>query len=282
MTGFRMTLIWVWLAALATACLTGATSGSANEVWPTRVTATYKITLAGLEFGTFNFSSSLNGRNYSLVGEAKLTWGLGLFKWQGATRASGMLGDQATPASYSYEFKGHDRAGSVKLGFKERNVTSLAVQPVREPETSPEYVPLKPQHMKDVLDPMTAILSISHGSVATPCGRRVSIFDGKTRFDLVFSFRRQVSIPELRPSGEPSIGYVCRVQYIPIAGHKDNSATRDFAANQGIEVTLRPVPSANVLIPYRVVIPTSVGSAILQSKTAEIISPGDRRIAFAH
>jgi hypothetical protein len=267
------------IAALTT-CLAAlaALPASADVAWPTRVVAIYKVKLAGVEFGTFNFSSSINGEQYSLAGDAKLSWGMGLFHWLGTVRGSGMLGSTPLPGSYAFEFKGHDKGGSVALGFRNHDVVNVKVEPPNSP--SPEHIPLKPQHLKDVFDPMSALLAVAHGSIGTPCGRRVPIFDGKQRFDLVLSFRRQEKIPEARPSGEPNVGFVCRVQYVPIAGHRDNAATRAFAANEGIEVKLRPVPSASLLVPYQIIIPTAVGSAVLQSTRVEITTPGDRRIAF--
>lgn len=268
------------LATIAALLAAAPAPALADPPWPTRVNASYKIQLAGLEFGTFNFSSSVNGQRYALAGDTRLSWGLGLFKWNGNIRSSGTLVKAPTPADYSFEFKSNDKTGSVRLAFKNHDVTSAVVLPETTP--SPEHVPLKAQHLKDVFDPMTALLALSHGGTANPCGRRIPIFDGKQRFDLVLHFRRQVRIPEARPSGEPALGYVCRVQYIPIAGHRDNDANRRFAASEGIEVTLRPIPSANVLVPYRIEIPTAVGTAVLQARQVEIVAAGDRRIGLTH
>lgn len=262
------------------AAFASAGPSSADSSWPARVVATYKVQLAGLEFGTFNFSSSVAGQTYSLAGETKLAWGMGLFHWQGAARSTGSVGTQPSPGAYSLEFKSNSKSGAVRLGFKDHDVVSARLEPESEP--SPDSVPVRPQHLKDVFDPLSALLAVAHGGLANPCGRRIALFDGKQRFDLVLSFRRQVKIVEAKPSGEPGIGFVCRVQYIPISGHKDNKATRDFAANQGIEVILRPVPSANLVVPYQVVIPTVVGNAVLQSKIIEITTSAERRIALVH
>lgn len=271
--------------AAATACFFAATfaaasPSAADSAWPVRVVASYKVQLAGLEFGTFNFSSNVSGQTYNLVGETKLAWGMGLFRWQGAARSTGTLSSKPSPGAYNLEFKSNSKSGLVRLGFKDHDVISTRIEPETEP--SPENVPVRPQHLKDVFDPLSALLAVAHGGLASPCGRRIALFDGKHRFDLVLSFRRQVKITEAKPSGEPGIGFVCRVQYIPISGHKDNKATHDLAANQGIEVTLRPVPSANLLVPYQVVIPTVVGHAVLQSKVVEITTSAERRIALIH
>ena len=45
---------------------------------------------------------------------------------------------------------------------------------------------------------------------------------------------------------------------------------------------LRPVPSANIVIPYRVTVPTIVGAAVLTSVQADITMPDQQRIALRH
>ena len=84
------------------------------------------------------------------------------------------------------------------------------------------------------------------------------------------------------PSGQPDVAYVCRVRYLPIAGHKIDSETKFMAANDAIEVALRPVPSANVFVPYQINIPTMAGSAVITSKRVEIITPGKPQIAMLY
>jgi len=55
-----------------------------------------------------------------------------------------------------------------------------------------------------------------------------------------------------------------------------------MAANDAIEVALRPVPSANVLVPYQISVPTMAGSAVITAKRVEIISPGKPQIAMLY
>jgi hypothetical protein len=125
-------------------------------------------------------------------------------------------------------------------------------------------------------------MMLSQNSSANPCERRLPVFDGKERFDLVFSYKGEMRVVEQAPSGQPGVAHVCRVKYKPIAGHKVDTETSFMAANDGIEVALRPVPSANVLIPYQINIPTMAGSATIVAKRVEIISPGKPQIALLH
>jgi hypothetical protein len=75
---------------------------------------------------------------------------------------------------------------------------------------------------------------------------------------------------------------LCKVRYLPIAGHKVDADTQFMAASEGIEVALRPIPTVNLFVPYSITIPTRVGIASLQSKRVEIITPGKPQIALLH
>jgi hypothetical protein len=55
-----------------------------------------------------------------------------------------------------------------------------------------------------------------------------------------------------------------------------------LATTDAIEVSLRPVPSANVLVPYQITIPTMIGYATIVSKRVEIQAPGLPQIALLH
>jgi hypothetical protein len=125
-------------------------------------------------------------------------------------------------------------------------------------------------------------MAITRGQSGNPCGRQLSIFDGKQRFDLFFTFNRQLRVKEAVPSGQPGVAFVCRVRYVPIAGHKNNEETQQMAAQTGIEIAFRPIPSANLLVPYEVTIPTFAGSARMTAQRIDIITPGMKQIALIH
>jgi hypothetical protein len=269
------------LATLLSAILASAPGAGAAEVWPSRVSASYKITFNGFDVGNFQFESSVNGRSYALSGNAELSALLGIFKWHGATRSSGTIaGEAPKPANYTFDYKSNSKTGSVKLAFANGRVASTTLVPPSNP--SKNTVPVQEQHLDGVLDPMSAVMALTRGKVANPCGRRISVFDGKQRFDLVFSFRRQLKVTEAVPSGQPGIAFVCRVRYFPIAGHKLDEQGQIKPGDSGIEVAFRPIPSANLLIPYQITIPTFVGSAVMTAQRVDITTPGMREIALVH
>lgn len=287
-----MTFKAAWVAKRACSLFAGLTlslaglasspgAAAAAETWPANVRAVYDINFNGFNVGTFEFQSQAESQSYTLLANARLSVLLGAFTWDGEIRSFGLIASQTPkPASFSFDFKSNLRAGSTRLGFSNGAVTDVTHLP---PEiVRPDVIPVREQHLKGVVDPLSAIMVISRGSSANPCDRRIPIFDGKERFDLLFSYKGEMRVIEQAPSGQPGVAHVCRVKYKPIAGHKADTETTFMAANNEIEVALRPIPSANVLIPYQVSIPTMAGSATIVSKRVEIVSPGKPQIALLH
>jgi len=253
---------------------------AADDGWPDKVTARYKVSFNGFDIGSFRFESSTANQTYSLAGSAELSLLLGAYKWSGVTSSKGVLAQgEPKPSEHAFEYKGGSKSGSVAMTFSKGRVANRTVVPPSS--QSKRSVPLADQHLQGVLDPLSAVMAMSRGRVDDPCNQKIAIFDGKQRFDLVLSFSRQQRIKEAQPSGEPGLGYVCRVRYIPIAGHKMNKTIASMSANTGIEVVLRPIPSANIVIPYQVKIPTFAGSAVLTSQRVEITT-GMKQIALVY
>jgi hypothetical protein len=254
--------------------------------WPAEVNAVYRISFGGIDIGSFKFQSKVEASAYALAGQASIRAPLGAFEWKGTTNSAGSAESLAPrPKAYTFDFNssaiiGKDKSGGVKMGFKDGAVANLNVQPSKPPP--PDAVPVKDEHKRNVLDPLSAVMALSLSASQRPCDRKLSIFDGKQRFDLALSFRRQQKITERRPSGQPGVGFVCKVRYMPIAGYRQNEETKTLADNGNIEITLRPVPSANLMVPYQVVIPTGAGTATMTAERIDITTKGRGLIALSH
>jgi hypothetical protein len=273
----RLVLIFLSLAALVTS---DAIAGRVYA-WPATVRALYEVNFNGFTVGTFEFVSQSEEQSYSLTGNAQLSLLLGAFTWIGETRAFGLIANQTpSPAAFSFDFRANTKTGSTKIDFANGAVLDVRHSP---PATAkPDIVPLRAQHLKGVLDPLSAVMVVARYANPDPCDHRLPIFDGKERFDLLLSYKGQVKVNEQQPSGQPAIAHVCRVKYQPIAGHKVDAESSYLATTDAIEVSLRPIPSANVLIPYQITIPTLIGYATIVSKRVEIESPGLPQIALLH
>ncbi len=79
------------------------------------------------------------------------------------------------------------------------------------------------------------------------CNRTISVFDGVTRFDVELAYRRDHTA---QTNGYAGPVTVCSARYTPIAGHRpDSSSTRYMANNHDISVWLAPLPDAHVVVP---------------------------------
>ena len=271
------------LATVMIASPVVATSVSVPTHWPAAVTASYKIAFNGIDIGRFEFRSNVSGSHYALAGDAHLSALLGVIKWEGATRSSGTVSGRAPkPARYQFRFSGTAKSGAVEMRFARNAVAQVASVPPADPE--PELVPVRQDHLKGVLDPLSAVMELSRAdlSAGNPCNRRLPVFDGKQRFDLVLSYSHTEAVREAVASGAPGHAVVCRVRYKPIAGYKPDAGARRMAAETGIQVALRPVPEAGLYVPYRIVVPTPAGSAYLQSERVVIQMSPSAQIALVH
>lgn len=273
------------VAASALALLGGAGSServlAADRDWPARVTASYKVAFNGFDIGRFSFDAEVRSGRYVLDGNAEISALLGAFKWQGLSRASGAVASQgAEPAAYTFDFRSSSKSGAVKVAFKKGSVQTVSTSPPSPP--SEEIVPVEPRHLTDVLDPLSAVLALTRAGAGDPCRQRLPVFDGKQRFDLVMSPMGERQLVEKRPSGQPGTLIICQMRYQPIAGYKRGAETEDLARTMKIEIALRPVPSANLMVPHEIKIPTLVGSAVLSLDRMEIMTSNSDQIAFVN
>lgn len=261
--------IWLFAAAL----LAVAPPALAKDGWPAEVAAVYKVTFNGFEIGNFRFTSKLDGEKYTLEGSSKLSVVLGAFKWRGVFKSTGAIGeDGAEPTAYDFGYRSGSKRGSVKMTLDGGGISRVALDPPKEPSRS--TVPLKPEHMRNVVDPLSAIMGLTRHDSGDPCRRKLAVFDGQRRFDLALS-RAPGQGPRARSGGI----YVCRIAYAPVAGHKANKENK--ALSEGvIEVVMRHVPDANLLAPSKITIPTAWGQAVLTSKRFDIVTAERKRIAL--
>ena len=262
--------------ALSPACAEPAVAVAA----PARVHAVYHITWNGLDLGDFTWDSAINSGQYKAATVANVSALFGAYTWEGTTHSSGAyLTGQPHPVNYKFRFKATDKSGRVDMTFANDKVATMS----SDPPDKGSGIPVTPAHLENVLDPLSAIMAMSSPGTGTventnPCERRLPVFDGKMRFDLVLTFKRKTHLDNA--AGARSV-YVCRVQYVPIAGMKMNTETKYMASADGIEIWLAPVTFANAFVPVNVVIPTWAGSAQITSSKVQIDMPGRGQMALS-
>lgn len=241
------------MPAAALAALTVMPKSLAAADGPIEVSAVYSVKFNGLNIGDFRFKSKAGAENYKLEGDSKLSIVFGAFKWKGSFKTTGGIeGGRPKPASYSFVYDSGKKRGSVKIAFEGDRVSKVALDPAKTP--SRLAVPIQDEHLADVFDPLSAIMAMTRYDGGNPCQGKLPVFDGLRRFDLALS-----------PNGKRGSAYVCRLRYLPIAGHKPNEENQSLSEGN-IEIVLKPAPEAKLVLPTRITIPTAYGKAVLTSK----------------
>ena len=120
----------------------------------------------------------------------------------------------------------------------------------------------------NVLDPMTSTLDPVNGTgdplSPQACGRKVSVFDGRMRFDLRSEFKRMEVVKAEKGYQGPVV--VCAIYFTPISGYVPNRyAIKYLAQLRDAEVWLAPITGTRVLVPFRFSLPTPVGTGVVQA-----------------
>ena len=271
-------------AAVAADAAAAAVPATGAIAWPAKVNAIYSITFNGLEFGKFVFKSDTTDAKYTIDGDAKLSAMFGAFSWRGLTKSVGAVSSgRPLPAAYAFSYDGGEKKGRIDMWFKANAVDTVKVIP--PPKPGKKIKEVTKEHLKGVLDPLSAIMALSvapSGKVVgvNPCLRpALPIFDGKQRFDLTLTSKRREIIKNSDGTTR-SVAFVCGVKYQPISGYSEtNQETKYMASNDGIEVWMVPVPQARIFVPYEIILPTWAGEAVLTSDTIRIYAAGGGVVA---
>jgi hypothetical protein len=254
-------------------------NGDELAVHASSVNAVYEIHFLGAHIGDFRIRSAVTNRQYSLQANADVSIFFGTVSWQGVTSSHGLMtANGPMPQSYNFRYATNDRREAIELRFQQHMVQDIIINPPAH--SGMRTVPITAAHLQNVVDPLSAVVLLSQARLnrhnADPCNKRLPIFDGKTRYDLVLSMKGTRPINSTGKLRGPA--YVCSVNYVPIAGHKPGKqGETDYATgNTGIEVWLVPVPEAGLLVPYYVHVPTPAGTASMVTAKFDIDTAAGR------
>ncbi len=285
---FLRLLVCVFLSVLVV--ITGNRYGKAAGLQ--RLHAEYKITFGGFDLGAFSFWSEMSSKRYSILGKGKLSVMNGVFfQWEAVTKSSGKLTPIGPePKKYMFSYESSEKKERLQLNFNNNAVANITAKPPYR--FTVDQVPISRSDLVGVFDPMSAIIhltsltskkitsSMSSGQIA--CAVSLSVFDGRERYDLVFSHKKTVRMEKTNKNGYAGPAHICRVKYIPISGHKSgNKGTHFMAKSNDIEVWMIFMKKVDLYMPYHIVVPTPVGHATATSKVFQVEKAGDL-VAFVN
>jgi hypothetical protein len=233
-----------------------------------RLDAQYEATLAGVTVGRGTWAIEVTDDQYAAVAQGGTAGLLKTFS-QGSGNGSAqgrVVNGALVPGNYQAQTTTGKKSEQIHITLANGNVKEFGIEP--EPPVDPDRVPVTEAHKRGVLDPMTAsLLRVSGtGAVLSPeaCRAGAPVFDGRMRYDLKLDFKRMENVKAEKGYRGPAV--VCAIYFTPLAGYiPDRPAIKYLASARNMEIVLVPIAGTRILVPFRIVIPTSFGTAMLEA-----------------
>jgi hypothetical protein len=257
------------IAILAASALSAMMLGAPEMAYAQgKVEARYTAWLSGIPLGKGAWIIDISEDQYSAAASGKTSGLLRVFApGEGSGGATGIfVSNQFVPSSYAASITTGKKTEDIRMTLSAGNVEDFAITPT--PPPLPDRIPLTEAHRRGVVDPMTASLArvAGNGDILSPeaCQRRLSVFDGRLRYDLAFAFKRVEMVKAAKGYAGPAI--VCAVYFSPVAGHiPDRAAIKYLVKQRDMEVWLVPIAGTRVLVPFRASVPTPLGLGVLEA-----------------
>ena len=233
-----------------------------------KLDARYEATLAGIPVGKGAWTIDIADDAFSAAASGGTSGLLKAFAGgSGTGAAQGRVVNGALVSSnYSATTTTSKKSEAIRIVLSNGNVKEYAIEP--EPPVDPDRLPVTDAHRRGVYDPMTgSMLRVpGSGDPLSPeaCRTGAAIFDGRMRYDLKLDFKRMETVRAEKGYRGPVV--VCAVYFSPVAGYiPDRPVIKYLAAQRNIEITFAPIAGTRILVPFRMVIPTPLGTAMLEA-----------------
>src|SRR4030088_1683952 len=233
-----------------------------------RLDAHYEATLAGIPVGKGAWIIDIQDDQFSASASGGPAGLLKAFAGGTGTGASQgrVVGGALVATNYSATTVTAKKSETIHMVLVNGNVREYGIDP--EPPVDQGRIPVTEAHRRGIFDPMTgAMLRVSGtGDVLSPdaCRTAAGIFDGRLRYDLKLDFKRMETVKAEKGYHGPAV--VCAIYFTPVAGYiPDRPVIKYLAAQRNIEIAFAPVAGTRILVPFRMVIPTPFGIAMLEA-----------------
>jgi hypothetical protein len=250
-----------------------------------KLNARYVVTLGGLPIGRGAWIIDINNDEYTAVANGRTTGLLSVISnGEGTTAARGhVVRGNLVPSTYVSTMMSDRTAEEMRVTLAGGNVKESVIEP--EPPPHPDRIPVTEAHRKNVTDPMSGSLArvAGTGDVLSPeaCNRKLSLFDGRLRYDLKLAYKRMDTVKADKGYAGPAA--VCAIYFVPIAGYiPDRKAIKYLIAQRDMEVWLVPIAGTRFVVPYRLSIPTPLGLGVLEATQFVATPQPTRASAVTH
>lgn len=234
----------------------------------TRHRTEYRISLLGFPVADAVFNTIFDGERYRIEGRLQ-SFGLAdvLERTRGTAIISGSMGeDFIRTRNYRISYSSGSKIKSTAIDFRDGNVVDTRNQPPvnrREP-----WVPLQEEHLKGVIDPISALIVPGNGQPPEAiCNRTLSVYDGGMRADLALHFK---GVHRFQAKGFNGDAVVCDVRFVPVAGYQKGKRSIEFLEDsRDMEIWLAPAGGSQIYAPVFARIPTRIGRLTVEARRYE-------------
>jgi len=246
-----------------------------------RLDAQYEATLAGIPVGKGSWTIEITDDQFSASAHGGTAGLLKTFaSGSGAGAAQGRVVNGAlVSTNYNASTTTSKKIEAIHMLLNNGTIKEYAIEP--EPPVDPDRIPVTDAHKKGVFDPMTGSMLRVPGN-ADPlspeaCRASAAVFDGRMRYDLKLDFKRMETVRAERGYQGPVV--VCAIYFSPVAGYiPDRPVIKYLTSARNMEIAFAPIAGTRILVPFRLVIPTYLGVAMLEA-TSFITTPTPPRVA---
>ena len=233
-----------------------------------RLDARYEATLAGIPVGKGSWAIEILDDQFSAAAQGGTSGILKAFAGGSGTGAAQgrVVNGALVSTNYQATTTSSKKSEAIHMVLANGTIKEFGIDP--EPPVDPDRVVVTDAHRKNVFDPMTGSMLRVPGS-ADPlspeaCHTGAAIFDGRLRYDLKLDFKRMETVKAEKGYAGPVV--VCAVYFTPVAGYiPDRPVIKYLTSQRNIEIAFAPVLGTRILVPFRMVIPTPLGVAMLEA-----------------
>lgn len=244
-----------------------------------RQSLAYEVYSAGFHVLAVDIDVATAPDHYDLVARVHTTGLLSwLIDWRQVSRSTGVLdGAAVEPQRHRADGELRGRPRRVAIDYDGGRVAAVTVDPPPREDEDREEV--SPQLRDGTLDPLSAIFAMVRAvSDGRGCNRRVAVFDGRRRYDLVFTDRGIRPVPESQYVAASAVMRECDFVFEPIAGEVRRPAdpSQDRKLRSG-RAWIAPAAPGALAAPMRVELDGNWGTTVAYLRDPSRAGPPEPR-----
>ena len=233
-----------------------------------RLDARYEVTLAGIPVGKGAWTIEISDDQFSAAASGGTAGLLKAFSGGSGTSASQgrITAGALVPQAYVATTTTSKKSETVRMALVNGYVKEFSIDP--EPPVDPDRIPVTDAHRHNVFDPMTGSMLRVPGTadLMSPdsCHAGQAVFDGRMRYDLKLDFKRLETVKAEKGYAGPAL--VCAIYFQAVSGYiPDRPVIKYLTSQRNMEIVLVPIAGTRILVPFRLKVPTPLGTAVLEA-----------------